>query len=531
MLYVAYCKIQRYLALILPALVVFYSGPTNAADYIWRVSAQGYNFDGASASASCNAYMTFRDSYSPKYKHTVTGMELITTASYRCHYEVRGLPGTNVAGLVTNDAFITSRLGDSCPPDHTLNTTDPSQPTCIPLAPEPGGEKCGEEVVGGATIPKIKNAEGECVPFYDADKPSQCKHFSESTRFTTAIISVDDNGNPSPPPPIVEHGCVATVIDYSHCKAPAPKKVGAISLGPAPVRCRVALNFTGDVADGEPPVFAPPPVDPGDVCPEGEECTPPDAPIVSEKEPCVYVPDGEGRMVCSSSNYTSKPGDYTNCGSVNNGPFKCYGTNPSSTGTMTDTKVETKQNADGSTTTTKTDTQTKVVCSGVGSCSSQVTTNVSHTTKDANGNTTSESSKCTGPNCSSSGGIKDGSGTGNGDGNGEGDESEGPAGPSKGLSQGEQGSFDEALTEWDQRIADARAELDQQLSEYGALFSGVFELNLSEGGGSLPCDSINLSHGATYRLCIADFSDPLSWLRYALLLGAAVIAAYIVLRN
>lgn len=523
MLYVAYCKIQRYLALILPLLAVFYSGLSKAEDYYWVVGYITGQF--SSASQACQAVATRDD----RFQWRVGGPSNGRDDLYYC----QRLDQTPSGPVWSNSTtYFAQRLGSSCPPEHTLNTTDPSLPSCIPPL-SPNGEKCGEEVVGGATIPKIKNAEGECVPFYDADKPSQCKHFSESTRFTTAIIAVDDNGNPSPPPPIVEHGCVATVIDYSHCKAPAPKKVGAISLGPAPVRCRVALNFTGAVADGEPPVFAPPPVDPGDVCPEGEECLPPDAPIVNEKEPCVYVPDGEGRMVCSSSNYTSKPGDYTNCGSVNNGPFHCYGTNPSSTGTMTDTKVETKQNADGSTTTTKTDTQTKVVCSGVGSCSSQVTTNVSHTTKDANGNTTSESSQCTGPNCSSSGGIKDGSGTGNGDGNGdgEGDESEGPAGPSKGLSQGEQGSFDEALTEWDQRIADARAELDQQLSQYGALFSGVFELNLSEGGGSLPCDSINLSHGATYRLCIADFSDPLSWLRYALLLGAAVIAAYIVLRN
>lgn len=517
------CKFYRYNMYLGFALFIcgalLYSCSAKAEAYYWERYTAPDRIRYSSAVAACESHYPRSDHYE---SYTYAGIKFNNGASVSC--QARRASNGNVFSDMT-----VIRKGDSCLPGTTY---DSQTGEC--LAPqEPNGEKCGEEVIGGATIPKIKNAEGECVPFYDADKPSQCKHFSESTRFTTAIIAVDDNGNPSPPPPIVEQGCVATVIDYSHCKAPAPKKVGAVSLGPAPVRCRVALNFTGAVADGEPPVFAPPPVDPGDVCPEGEECLPPDAPIVNEKEPCVYVPDGEGRMVCSSSNYTSKPGDYTNCGSVNNGPFHCYGTNPSSTGTMTDTKVETKQNADGSTTTTKTDTQTKVVCSGVGSCSSQVTTNVSHTTKDANGNTTSESSKCTGPNCSSSGGIKDGSGTGNGDGNGdgEGDESEGPAGPSKGLSQGEQGSFDEALTEWDQRIADARAELDQQLSQYGALFSGVFELNLSEGGGSLPCDSINLSHGATYRLCIADFSDPLSWLRYALLLGAAVIAAYIVLRN
>ncbi|AVO54364.1 hypothetical protein C7A17_16835 [Ectopseudomonas mendocina] len=241
-----------------------------------------------------------------------------------------------------------------------------------------------------------------------------------------------------------------------------------------------------------------------------------------------------GHLACKSSDYTGKPGDYTNCGSFNNGPFKCYGKNPSSTGTMTDTKVETKQNADGSSTTTKTDTQTKVVCSGVGACTTQVTTNVSNTTKDSNGNVTSESSKCTGPNCKGTGGIKDGdgSGNGNGDSQGEEEEEEGPPGPSRNLQQGEQGSFAEGLSEWDERIAGARAELDQKLAEYGALFKGVFDLNLGASSGSLPCETFSISTGGvSLRICPADYSDQLSYLRYVLLLAAAALAAIIVLRG
>ncbi len=395
---------------------------------------------------------------------------------------------------------------------------------------KPGGEKCGEEVIGGATIPKITNAQGECVAFYDADKPSQCAHFAESTRFTSIYVSVDSQGNPIQPPTVTEQGCVANVLDYSHCKAPAPKSIGGVSLGPAPVKCRVALNFTGAVANGDAPQWTAPPAEPGDICEPGADCVPSDEPLINEKEPCFYVPDGEGRMVCSSSEYTGKPGDYTNCGTVNNGPFKCYGKNPSSTGTMTDTKVETKQNADGSTTTTKTDKQTKVVCSGVGSCTTQVTTNVSNTTKDANGNVTSESSKCTGPNCKGTGGIKEGDGKG--DGQGEEEEEEGPPGPSRNLQQGEQGSFAEGLSEWDERIAEARAELDQKLDEYGALFKGVFDLNLGAAGGSLPCETFSISTGGvSLRICPADYSEQLSYLRYVLLLAAAALAAVIVLRG
>lgn len=520
---IAKYKVSRYIALLfLVAYVGSYSEGSHADNQIWYLSRggiYGYNMEFASAEAACQYFNA--------------GAPGISNRTPRNEY------GENMArcGFMYSSSYqIAYPRNVECSAGQVFN---PQALKCE-FPPAPNGEKCGEEIIGGATIPKIKNAQGECVPFREADKPSQCKHFAESTRFTTTVVAVDDNGNPIPPPPIVQQGCVANVLDFRHCKAPAPKKVGTISLGPAPVECRVAVNFTGEVADGTPPVFAPPPVEPGDICPEGEECLPPDAPIVNEKEPCVYVFVQDslgGHLACKSSDYSGKPGDYTNCGTashVNGGKFTCHGKNPSSTGTMTDTKVETKQNADGSTTTTKTDTQTKVVCSGVGSCSTQVTTNVSHTTKDANGNVTSESSKCVGPNCSSSGGIKDGSGTGNGNGDGDGEDqdSEGPAGPTRGLQQGEVGSFAEGLSEWDQRIADARAELDQKLGEYSALFKGVFDLNLSDSSGSLPCEVFSISTGGvSLRICPADYSDQLAYLRYVLLLAAVALAAIIVLRG
>lgn len=123
-----------------------------AQEYYWRVSAQSQSFDGASVSASCNAYMTFRDSYSPRYKHTVTDLVFISVAQYRCHYEARGLPGTNVAGVVNTDAVIVNRLGDSCAPDHTLNTTDPSLPSCIPSdGPKDCASTSGKQITKAQT--------------------------------------------------------------------------------------------------------------------------------------------------------------------------------------------------------------------------------------------------------------------------------------------------------------------------------------------------------------------------------------------
>lgn len=433
------------------------------------------------------------------------------------------------------------RSGDSCPPGTTYDPSIVGGSSQCKADLPPGGEKCGEEVVGGATIPKITNAEGQCVPFYDADKPSQCKHFAQSTRFTTIYISVDDDGKPVPPSSIIKDGCEANVLSIDHCKVPAPKKTGTVMLSPAPIRCRVALSFTGNPSNGDPPSWTTSPGDPGSVCEPGSTCLPPDEPLVNDSKPCVYVPDAEGRMVCDASQYTGKPGGYSNCGTastVNGGSFTCLGSNPSSTGTLTNTKVDTKVHSDGSSTTTKTDTQTKVVCSGVGSCTSQVTTNVTTTTKDPNGNITSDESKCTGPNCKPSGGIGDGNSTGNGSGsgsgNGEGDgeEEEGPPGPSRNLQQGEQGNFNEALSEWDERIASARTELDQKLEEYGALFKGVFDLDLGAGGGSLPCETFSINTGGvSLRICPADYSDQLSYLRYVLLLAAAALAAIIVLRG
>lgn len=124
-----------------------------------------------------------------------------------------------------------------------------------------------------------------------------------------------------------------------------------------------------------------------------------------------------------------------------------------------------------------------------------------------------------------------GGGGGNNGGDGDGD---GDGAPTEKLEQGEQGSFDEALKEWDEKIADIQVELDQKIAEYTGLFSGVFDLNLGGSGGSLPCYNVPIKIGAAStsgKLCIADYERELSFLRYILLLVAAVVAAFIVLRD
>ncbi len=286
----------------------------------------------------------------------------------------------------------------------------------------------------------------------------------------------------------------------------------------------------------------------------GEECsasddgdsTPP-APTESKSDrDCTPTTTSEDGTQTSTCTETKTDVDNRDCvakggavGSVN-GVMQCVASNkgPKATETKKETKTESKTNPDGSKTektTTKTDQKT---CSGAGSCSSNTTTNVNNSNTNSDGTKGSESSTCSGSNCTGStgSGTGDGKGDGKGDGEGEGEgeEGEGPAGPQGTLQKGEQGSFAEGISEWDQRISDVRGELDQKLDQYSGMFKGVFDLDLSTGGGSLPCDNIPVSFGSTsttLRFCLADYADPLSYLRYALLLGAAALAAIIILRG
>ncbi|MBV7564161.1 hypothetical protein [Pseudomonas sp. sia0905] len=124
-----------------------------------------------------------------------------------------------------------------------------------------------------------------------------------------------------------------------------------------------------------------------------------------------------------------------------------------------------------------------------------------------------------------------GGGGGGGSGDGDGKDEGGPAGK---LEQGKQGDFSEGIAEWDEKIAEVRADLDQKIGQYSGLFKGVFDLNLGSPGGSLPCYNVPLNIGSASSsgsLCLSDYENQLVFLRYILLLVAAVFAAFIVLRD
>ncbi|WP_260427767.1 attachment protein [Pseudomonas aeruginosa] len=133
-----------------------------------------------------------------------------------------------------------------------------------------------------------------------------------------------------------------------------------------------------------------------------------------------------------------------------------------------------------------------------------------------------------------SSGDGDGSGTG-GDGNGPCDPakencSTGPEGPGGELKEPTPGTWDDAIATWEKKVEEAKKELKTKVKANVDQMKGAFDLNLAEGGGQLPCESMTI-WGKSYSLCISDYAGQLSSLRVALLLMAALIAALILLKD
>lgn len=385
------------------------------------------------ATISTIAHAASYDWYSPNSPHLygATPMEVCikmnsgSSTGMTFQMASGGIDGTCLYNGVSYNGYI-QRRGTSCPATGQTysNTTGvcscPSGQTVVAgkcVLPPPGGDVCGKVNFMGGQVDKITNTAGQCVHPLDADLPSTCKYLSKSTRTGSTYVSFDGSGNPKNPGPIQTGGCVATPISVDHCKAPAVKAQGGVSLGPAPALCKVGLSFSGAVA-GQAPVPFVPPASVGNqdgVCYPGQDCDPADLPINTSSTPCKYEWDQSiGMQVCRSTKFTGKPGDYTGCGTGPDGKFKCYGTAPSSNGIDLGTTVKTQDNPDGTTTTTKTDTHNKVVCSGIGSCTTTTTKTTQVTIKDGNGNTTGQTTTCTGANCSQTGagGLGDSDGDG-----------------------------------------------------------------------------------------------------------------------
>ncbi|MGG6932303.1 UNVERIFIED_CONTAM: attachment protein, partial [Pseudomonas aeruginosa] len=108
------------------------------------------------------------------------------------------------------------------------------------------------------------------------------------------------------------------------------------------------------------------------------------------------------------------------------------------------------------------------------------------------------------------GGDGSGGGTGGGDGDNGGncdpakqDCSPGPAGPGGELKEPKPGTWDDAIATWEQKVEDAKKELKTKVKANVDQMKGAFDLNLAEGGGQLPCESVTI-WGRSYSLCVAD---------------------------
>lgn len=396
--------VRCYVALFTLFVSFQFSPVVSASEYSWGWAS---DFRYPSPKAACDAWASMQSFYPG-----ATGVLQARTETYwLCTLR-------DSIGQLVQEVNIT-RSGDSCPAGHTLNTTDPALPVCIPPQ-EPNGEVCGakNEHTG---LPKIRNSAGECVDFPYADKPSQCKYAETRVREVTTTVQFDSNGVPSGPPSVDVAGCVAVPVGanpYKNCKQSAPRKSCfngiCVEMQSTAAQCSVAVQFTGEAGDGD-FGFTGDPADGAVPCDPDTDCTPATPPVETDRQPCTYVTDAEGRQSCTSFDYKGVPGETSQCGEVN-GKMECIAKKPpASNGTQIDTKVDTKSNPDGTTTTTKTDIRTDVICSGPNSCQSVTTKTTNVTIKDGNGNTTSSETKCEGAKCSSGIGKGDGTGTGDGD--------------------------------------------------------------------------------------------------------------------
>ncbi|WP_244161058.1 virulence factor TspB C-terminal domain-related protein [Pseudomonas anguilliseptica] len=138
---------------------------------------------------------------------------------------------------------------------------------------------------------------------------------------------------------------------------------------------------------------------------ESEFAQPSDGtPVVEKQSECTTkITDAEGRQRydCQATELNIDPGNMEcDLGTVG-GELQCIPKPPSPQ--MTDKKVDQeiveKTNPDGSKDTTTTTTTTTTKCTGVKSCSTSTTTNVSNNHTKADGTPGGESNTCTGPGC------------------------------------------------------------------------------------------------------------------------------------
>lgn len=377
-------------------VLILFSSSSWSADYYWLHVDSGRS--GPDPKTACiNAlhyYNNYVDEVLPSSGYT-------NATTWTCYTKAPSNPNTSV--------FYIQRFGDSCPPNTTYDPT--AMPQCA--APPPNiGEQCGTDSAGK---PQFINSQGECVASSELDQAAVCKALSDKGTVTKRVfVAFDSDGNPQAPAISDKFGCVAelALTGVDHCKLPAGKSEGGVTLVPNGAMCTVFVNFTGEVSGdtGSGYPLGNPAAGVEGVCPNPDQCLAPEPPILKESKPCNYMSDGQ-IVGCESQAFEGNPGEM-NCGIFSTGgTYECRRKEPTSNGIQIATQIETKANGDGTTTTTKTDTITQTKCIGANSCVTNVSNNKTTVVKDGNGNTLSTGTQCTGPACSSGGkGDSDGDG-------------------------------------------------------------------------------------------------------------------------
>ncbi|HHK4740216.1 TPA: hypothetical protein ACXLCJ_005287 [Pseudomonas aeruginosa] len=112
-----------------------------------------------------------------------------------------------------------------------------------------------------------------------------------------------------------------------------------------------------------------------------------------------------------------------------------------------------------------------------------------------------------------------------GDGSSGGDGDDGSGGG--GLKEPKQGSFDKTIKEYDDAIAKAQKDFRELQGKFESVLASKFDIHLGTGGGSLPCWDFT-ALGQRYDVCLTQYAQELSVIRYVVLFIAAILAGWIV---
>lgn len=513
-----------------------------ALDYRWSNGISYY----ADPGAACNAagLATYANHPTQAWHHSVLGIEGAYASCVHWYTWKDGTPGVNQGGNT-----LLSRSGTTCPSG--TGPYDPSTGMCTVVVVKQVGDLCDDQTGATAQNPFIWDG-NSCVKFFDANAQASCKYMGSHLNTPTAYVVagvINSAGVPSAPPTFTANSlsCQAQTITSSECTVNVH----------GDATCNVMATFTGEVNAGGT-------VDAADGQCEGGVCPVRAPETTTTDDGCSPVSNGSGGSTCTQTKETQAEGSQQ-CGTVN-GAYTCVSKPPKSNGVTTaiTATTETLSNGDVKVTTVKDSTLT--LCSDINTCTSTHSTTTSHTTTKPSGGS-STASTCVGSCTNTGGGVETvpGAGTSAGTGTGTctgtdcGQGGDGTADvtnecasppPCAGdpfqcaiLKQAHidtcklmAGPTAEQSAAQDAKIAAEYSALDAHQATLDAQVStllGGFQSATSGGGPGGQClpDIPFTAMGYSQTIEFSRVCEPLSFVRLALLAGAYLIAARVVMKE